>query len=82
MSLENRQIDELIQVARVFCQKLQAGSAIADTTTYIPVVGDFPGLPTNVNTTAKIAVLVNRYFREGRSENVAPRNKLGDIAET
>jgi hypothetical protein len=83
MALEQKEIDAVFLVARAFVKKLQAGSAIADTSGDIPVIADFPGMPQGYTTTALIATAINRHFNEDAPHNQKTTfNRLGNIAET
>lgn len=64
MALSVRENEALYSVCRALVVKLQAGTAIADTGTDIPVIADFPGCHAIANTTAQIAALLNRAERD------------------
>lgn len=80
MALEAREIEALISVARAFCVKIQAGTAIADTGTDIPVLADFPGRHALCSTTAQIAALINRHEREKEGRDIG--RGPGNLAES
>lgn len=63
MSLNSNEITQLVHLAAGFVRKIQANTAIADTSTHKPVLADFPH-KANVITTAAMAKLINRYFNE------------------
>lgn len=73
MSLNNREVDAIVQVAASFISKLQAATAIADTGGDVPVLADFPGAGHGAyTTTATISALINRYFAEQHSDSKGP----------
>jgi len=82
MALQYNEMEALFSVARAFCVKLQAGTAIADSGTDIPVVADFPGMHSVANTTAKIAALLNRHEAEKESSESRRKRIVGALPES
>jgi hypothetical protein len=84
MSINEKDIRTLVEVAAALAKRIQAGGAITDTATDILAVADFPALPAEGNTTAKIAGLVNRYYAEnlGADKGIAPSNRPQPMTTT
>jgi hypothetical protein len=80
MSLNTTDIDRVFRAARAFAIKIRAATAIADETTFIPVMADFKGIAISLN---DLAVLINRHFKEDEPHvHKTSSNKLSDIAES
>ena len=83
MSLNERELGQLVGMVAAIVDDLQKPVAIADQTTFKPVLADFPKLSKVGFTRAQMAALCNRYFQEqSESSKRATSHRPALISET
>jgi hypothetical protein len=83
MSLNTDEIDLAFNLLRAFVLDLQTPVAIADQSTFLPVLSDFRRVAAVGKTRTQIAVLINRHFQEDQPHtNKAVSHKTGNISES
>jgi hypothetical protein len=83
MSLNQSDIAKLVGVVRGLCLDLQTPVAIADQTTFLPVLSDLRATSRAGVSTAAMAALVNRFYREHPPyDNMTSERRPTPISET